>query len=82
MKVQLFPRSDISNTKGDEAVWKEVLSRKEDIEAGEGMKKGQKMQERSEWVGMIQSWADVKHLERKGEAVDVGVADDLGEAAR
>lgn len=63
-------------------MWKEVLSRMEEIEAKEGTKKGQKVQGRSEWVGMVQSWADVKHLEQKGEEVDVGVADDLGEAAR
>jgi hypothetical protein len=82
MKVQLFPRGEISGDKGAGAMWKEVLSRMEEIEAREGTKKGQKAQERSEWVGIVQSWADVNHLERKGEEVDVGVADDLGEAAR
>lgn len=54
----------------------ESLGRLEAQEVRESLKSGKK--EKSDWVGMVQSWADARHLDKEAGG-SVGVADDLGD---
>jgi hypothetical protein len=61
---------------GGWGLYLESLRRLEGLELREEVKSGKKV--RSKWVGMVQSWADARHLDEQGRE-SVGVADDLGD---
>lgn len=57
----------------NEGIWKDIVERRERKNAE--AKKGNKEGVIKEWVGVVLSWADVRHLDTQWE--DAGLADDV-----